>query len=83
MFAPSDETVDTVRDWLVVSGISAKRITHSDNKGWLAFDATAKETESLLHAEYHTYEHISHGHTATACDAYVTYIRALVLGESC
>ena len=70
-FAPAEDTVTAVREWLVASGISAERITHSDNQGWLAFDATAKEAEDLLKTEYHLFEHTSHGSTATACDKYV------------
>jgi tripeptidyl-peptidase-1 len=67
-FAPAQETVDAVRAWLVESGISAERITHSDNKGWLAFSATAEEAGSLLHTEYHVYEHVETGHEMAACD---------------
>ncbi|MCJ1286094.1 hypothetical protein MMC26_005437 [Xylographa opegraphella] len=70
MFAPSDEAVATVREWLVDSGIPAERITHSDNKGWLAFDVSAQEVENLLHTEYYVYEHTSYGHIETACDQY-------------
>lgn len=51
-FSPSDEIVDLVAAWLIQSGISRERITHSDNKVWLAFDATVKEAETLLHTEY-------------------------------
>ncbi|KAH8891212.1 subtilisin-like protein [Thozetella sp. PMI_491] len=51
-FRPSDDTVEIVATWLINSGISKERITHSDNKAWLAFDATVKEAEDLLHAEY-------------------------------
>jgi tripeptidyl-peptidase I len=57
MFAPSDETVDAVTMWLIDSGIDSRRIVHSDNKGWLAFDASADELERLLHTEYHEHEH--------------------------
>jgi tripeptidyl-peptidase-1 len=71
MFSPSAETVAAVKQWLVNSGISANRVTHSDNKGWLAFDASAAEAESLMGTEYHTYEHSVTGHVATACDQYV------------
>ena len=67
LFKPSDETVEAVKSWLVDSGIAPHRITHSDNKGWLVFDATAEEAETLVKAEYHTYEH-SDGHKALACD---------------
>ena len=68
LFKPSDETVEAVRSWLVDAGIAAHRITHSDNKGWLAFDATAEEAEGLLQTEYHTYEHSQTGNKALACD---------------
>ena len=68
MFKPSDETVEAVKSWLVNSGIAPHRITHSDNKGWLAFDATAEEAEGLLRTEYHTYEHAATGHKTLACD---------------
>jgi tripeptidyl-peptidase-1 len=78
MFAPSGETVATVREWLVASGITRERITHSDNQGWLAFDATTDEAEKLLHTEYHAYEHGPTGHVAPACDAYVS-----LLHETC
>ena len=70
-FKPSDEAVAAVKAWLVASGIDGRRITHSDNKAWLAFDATTKEAEDLLHTEYHAYEHTGHETTATACEQYV------------
>ncbi|KAE8444410.1 hypothetical protein EG329_000610 [Mollisiaceae sp. DMI_Dod_QoI] len=69
MFAPENTTVNTVRAWLVDSGIDPKRITHSDNKGWLAFDATTEEAETLLLTEYHLYEHVD-GHVTPACESY-------------
>lgn len=70
-FQPSEETVNAVRDWLVShGGISNSRITHSDNKAWLAFDATTEEAENLLHAEYHEFSHKSTGNTMVACDQY-------------
>lgn len=51
-FSPSDDAVDAVAGWLNESGIARERITHSDNKAWLAFDATVEEAERLLHTEY-------------------------------
>ena len=74
MFAPGQETVDAVRDWLTDFGIASERITHSDNRGWLAFDATTAEAEGLLHAEYHLYEHATLGHVTPACDRYVSLV---------
>ncbi|KAI0112601.1 protease s8 tripeptidyl peptidase [Nemania sp. FL0031] len=52
-FRPSDVSVETVTGWLVNSGIAKTRITHSDNKLWLAFDATVTEAEELLKTEYY------------------------------
>jgi subtilase family serine protease len=71
MFKPSEETVSAVHDWLVASGISSERITHSENKGWLAFDASTAEVEDLLHTEYHEYEVKGTGDKTAACDEYV------------
>ncbi|PSR97824.1 putative protease S8 tripeptidyl peptidase I [Coniella lustricola] len=51
-FGPSSETIETVAAWLGESGIAKERITHSDNKGWFAFDATVEEAERLLHTEF-------------------------------
>ncbi|KAF7959745.1 hypothetical protein EAE96_001354 [Botrytis aclada] len=70
MFAPLEETINTVRKWLVDSGIAASRIVHSDTKGWCAFDATTSELENLLNAQYYTYEHSSTDEIAAACDEY-------------
>lgn len=68
MFAPSDETVDAVRNWLINSGIVGERITHSDNKGWLAFDASVEESEALFLAEYYEHEHATSGAVRIGCD---------------
>ena len=69
-FKPSDETVETVRQWLIEGGIPADIITHSDNKAWLAFHAPSKQVESLLHTEYHEYEDLRTGGVLPACDRY-------------
>lgn len=53
MFAPSEESVREVRNWLVSSGIEATMIVHSDNKGWLALDIPAWKAEELFQAKYH------------------------------
>ncbi|KAK0115982.1 hypothetical protein ONS95_013021 [Cadophora gregata] len=68
-FAPTQGTVDAVTAWLTTSGINAQRITHSENRGWLAFDATTEEAEGLLHTKYHLYEHVE-GHLSPACESY-------------
>ena len=47
LFAPSGESVETVRDWLVQSGLPPASIAHSDSKGWLAVDMTAADALGL------------------------------------
>ncbi|KAF8993522.1 subtilisin-like protein [Cyathus striatus] len=56
-FAPSYETITTVTDWLVDSGISRDRLSLTPNKGWIQLNASAAEVEELLKTEYHVYEH--------------------------
>jgi tripeptidyl-peptidase-1 len=68
IFAPSQSTVDAVRDWLLSAGIPAERISQSVNKQWMQFDAAAGELESLLKTEYHVYEHSGTGQSTVACD---------------
>jgi tripeptidyl-peptidase-1 len=47
-----------------------KRITHSENKAWFAFFATASEAEKLLHAEYHEYSDSVTGGVMPSCEEY-------------
>ena len=68
-FAPSEETINTVKDWLVSSGVATERIAHSDNRGWLAFDATAEQAENLLQTKFYQYEDTETGHTVPACES--------------
>ena len=68
-FAPSRNTVDTVREWLESSGIAPERISQSQSLGWLNFDATVEEAEDLLKTEYHLYQHET-GKPHVACNEY-------------
>jgi tripeptidyl-peptidase-1 len=58
-FAPSTKSVEEVRKWLNASGIVDRRVVHSENKGWLAFDARSHEVEKLLGTEFYEYHHQS------------------------
>lgn len=69
LFAPSQETVDALLDWLQTEGIDKKRISQSTNKQWLQFDAPVAELEKLVNAEYHIYEHQS-GKMHVGCEEY-------------
>ena len=68
-FAPSQESVDSVTEWLKSAGISPERISRSQSLGWLTFDATISEAENLLKTEYHIYKHAS-GKPHVACSKY-------------
>ncbi|KAF1990249.1 putative alkaline serine protease AorO [Aulographum hederae CBS 113979] len=70
IFAPSSGTIKTVREWLESSGIHSLRISQSDNKQWIQFDATTGELEDLTKAAYHEYEHTATGGMTVGCDEY-------------
>lgn len=68
-FAPSRESVDSVKQWLESSGIASERISRSQSLGWLQFDATVDEAENLLKTKYYRYTHES-GKPHVACAEY-------------
>jgi tripeptidyl-peptidase I len=70
LFAPTDETIETVKDWLLGSGlVGDNEILHYENKGWLAIDMPAKHAESLLGATYYEMEG-PNGDIRIGCDEY-------------
>lgn len=56
-FAPSEDAIAAVTNWLVESGLSRDRLRLSANKAWIQVNATTAEVEELLKAEYHVYSH--------------------------
>lgn len=54
--SPGKETVKAVKLWLAEFGIAPERVTHTENKAWLAFDATIEEAEGLLRTKHHLFE---------------------------
>jgi tripeptidyl-peptidase-1 len=70
LFRPSSESIESVRDWLHSSGIEIDRHYVSPGRGWLKFDATIEELESLLHTKYHVYEHAKTKEVHIGCDDY-------------
>lgn len=72
MFAPSDDTVQSVRSWLLASGIDDSIIVHSENKGWLAFDLPAWQAQDLFQTEYHEHVHAKSGNVRVGCDEFVS-----------
>ncbi|KAE8419834.1 peptidase S8/S53 domain-containing protein [Aspergillus pseudocaelatus] len=70
LFAPSQESIDSVRSWLESAGIAPDRISQSTNKQWLQFDAGADEVEQLLKTEFYRYSHVGTGRSHVACREY-------------
>lgn len=68
IFAPSEDTIRTVKDWLLNSGIQEDEVLHYTNKGWLAVDMPAHHAEKLFATEY--YEHELSDSIRVGCDSY-------------
>lgn len=68
LFAPSEDSVAAVRNWLESAGISSDRISQSYNKQWIQFDADAEEVERLLHTEYYIYDSEETGKSHLGCE---------------
>ncbi|KAF9243183.1 peptidase S8/S53 domain-containing protein [Melanogaster broomeanus] len=68
-FAPSEESIEAVRAWLLESGFESDRVKLTSNKGWIEVSATIEEAERLLQAEYNLYSHDT-GKKHVACDSY-------------
>jgi len=70
IFAPSDDTIEAVSEWLEDSGISRDRMGLSINKGWIEVNATVAEVEELIKAEYHVFTHAETGVEQISCHSY-------------
>src|ERR1700712_372733 len=67
-FQPTNDAVEQVKQWIAeAAGVATHRITHTDNKAWLAFDAKVEELEALVHAEYHEHHDESSGRAIISC----------------
>lgn len=72
MFAPEEETVASIKQWLENFGISGSRVVHSENKGWIAVDVTVEEAEDLLLTEFYEHEHRHTSKIRVGTDKYAT-----------
>lgn len=55
LFAPSEESADTVKRWLIKAGIPAKSISSPKSQGWIDFETTVSKLESVLHTNYNVF----------------------------
>ncbi|KAL2131343.1 hypothetical protein VTI74DRAFT_5232 [Chaetomium olivicolor] len=70
LFAPKNTAVEQIKRWLVASGLEEGRLSQSENKQWIQFDAAVHEVEELLLTRYHVFEHIETGVQNIACSKY-------------
>ncbi|PBP19131.1 hypothetical protein BUE80_DR010064 [Diplocarpon rosae] len=70
MFAPSDETVSSILEWLSASGITGDRVKQSQSLSWIHANVPISEAESLLKTKYHQYTHLQNGQAHVACEEY-------------
>ncbi|PMD13221.1 hypothetical protein NA56DRAFT_712256 [Hyaloscypha hepaticicola] len=69
-FAPSQETIEPVKAWLVEHGIAEDRLSLSKGSGWIKFNSTVGEVEDLLKTKYELYEHSESRRAHLACHDY-------------
>ncbi|EEA24982.1 hypothetical protein TMatcc_008087 [Talaromyces marneffei ATCC 18224] len=70
IFAPVDETVDIVKNWLLGTGLFGDdEIMHYENKGWLAINMPAKHAETLLGTHFYELES-PNGDVRIGCEEY-------------
>ena len=70
LFRPSGASIDAVRDWLHNSGIDNERHEISAGRGWLKFEASVDELESLLATQYHIFHHMPTQEDHIGCSEY-------------
>lgn len=80
IFAPAEEAVEAVRDWLISAGVKSTEIILSDNKGWLAMNIPAWQAEDLFQTEYHEHTHADSGAVKVGCDECVLHPEITSLG---
>ena len=69
-FAPSEDAVVSVIEWLSEAGIAGSRVKQSQSLNWIEADVTVAEAESLLSTKYYEYRHTSSEQAHVACDEY-------------
>jgi tripeptidyl-peptidase-1 len=70
MFAPAEEAVASVLEWLSESGVSGERVKQSQSLTWLHVNITVSKAEDLLKTKYYEYTHSLSGKLHVACDEY-------------
>ena len=56
-FAPHEETILGVKNWLQEEGFEDDRYRLTNSKGWIELKVSATEAERLLDTQFHEYRH--------------------------
>lgn len=70
MFAAEDAHIDSVKRWLVASGVDEKAIEVNPTKTWIRVDAPAHILERALKTKYHVYRSVRTGKDHVGADHY-------------
>ncbi|KYK60569.1 alkaline serine protease AorO [Drechmeria coniospora] len=70
LFAPDEQSVQTVKDWLTSAGIPGGTIRVPKSKAWVHFDATVDQLEDVLGTRYHVYNHVESRNEHVGVDSY-------------
>ncbi|KHO00564.1 Peptidase S8/S53, subtilisin/kexin/sedolisin [Metarhizium album ARSEF 1941] len=70
LFAPDEGAINSVKSWLTKSGVSADSMTSPKSKGWVDFQSTVGQLESILKTKYHMYDHIQARNAHMGADEY-------------
>lgn len=69
-FAPSEEAVTSITNWLADYGIHSDRVKQSQSLNWIHVNMTVSEAEQLLKTKYYEYKHSLSDDAHVACDEY-------------
>ena len=69
-FAPSVESTNAVLAWLTSAGISKEQINSAGSGGYLKFNASVSQAQSLLKTQYHIYQHADTQEQHLGCEEY-------------
>ncbi|TQV94424.1 alkaline serine protease AorO [Cordyceps javanica] len=70
MFAADDQSIETIKQWLISHGISEKNIHVNPTKTWITVDTTAGLVEKALKTRYHIYRSRASGQDHIGSEEY-------------
>ncbi len=69
-FAPADEALLAVKQWLFDHGIDQSDVLDYENKGWLALHVPTHKAEQLFKTSFFEHHHRTSGEVRIGCTEY-------------